>query len=336
MAHRSWVFMVPVGELLLMEAVGREFRVDRAIFVHRDRLPRVRRRLGLGATVSKVKRTISDWDFFDSGTAFAVMQQAGEPEEVQHQCMKIIREELTILSLSQLGYSRRKQMGPVTPSRDITNSYLSFLAVSSRDSARFGKYSATAPSHQLVLDGRWKDYQDLMFFTKLLKILRRETKVETDWYWELRRASLMIGESVGANDLFKSFLWNMIALEMLLTKDEKGEMLDILPRRVGALLDWSPYWEADNYEERIRNAYKKRNALLHRGRRSKLSERDVAFTDHLLSNVLTNLVSFPKLFSSKEAFVKFSKKVEAEHMLGVKSTVRPQNLRFSRHHKPDF
>ena len=34
----------------------------------------------------------------------------------------------------------------------------------------------------------------------------------------------MIGESVGANDPFKSFLWNMVALEMLLTKDEKGKM----------------------------------------------------------------------------------------------------------------
>jgi hypothetical protein len=46
------------------------------------------------------------------------------------------------------------------------------------------------------------------------------------------------GKSVGSNDPFKSFLWNMVALEMLLTKDEKGETLDILPKRVGALIDW--------------------------------------------------------------------------------------------------
>jgi hypothetical protein len=147
----------------------------------------------------------------------------------------------------------------------------------------------------------------------------------------------MLGESVGSNDPFKSFLWNMVVLEMLLTKDEKGEMLDILPKRVGALLDGFAYWKADNYEGRIKNAYKKRNALLHQGRRDEVTDQDIAFIDHILVNVLRNLVSHPKLFSSKDAFVNFSEKVEAQRTLGVKKPrVRPKTIRFIRPAKPDF
>jgi hypothetical protein len=141
---------------------------------------------------------------------------------------------------------------------------------------------------------------------------------------------------VGANDPFKSFLWNMVALEMLLTKDEKGKMRDILPKRVGALLDWSANWEADNYEERIKNAYDKRNALLHRGRRDEVTNQDLWFTDLILVNVLMNLVWHPKLFSSKDAFVEFSKKVEAQRTLGEKRLrVRPRGFRFIGPVKPD-
>jgi hypothetical protein len=90
------------------------------------------------------------------------------------------------------------------------------------------------------------------------------------------------------------------------------------PKRIGAQLDWHAYWEADNYEERIKNTYKKRNALLHQGRRDEVTNQDLAFADHILVNVLRNLVSHPKLFSSKDAIVEFSEKVEAQRTLGVK------------------
>src|SRR3712207_1999723 len=93
----SWAFMVPVGGLLLTDAVGRQFKVERVTFVHRDRLPRVRAKLGLGATVAEVKKTIPGWDFFERGPAFAVVRESGEPKEVERRCLKIVREELSIL-----------------------------------------------------------------------------------------------------------------------------------------------------------------------------------------------------------------------------------------------
>lgn len=53
-------------------------------------------------------------------------------------------------------------------------------------------------------------------------------------------------------------------------------------------------------------------------------------------NVLMNLVWHPKLFSSKDAFVEFSKKVEAQRTLGEKRLrVRPRGFRFIGPDKPD-
>jgi hypothetical protein len=250
--------MVPVGELLLMEAMAREFRIDRVTLVHRDKLPRVRKRLGLGATISEIKKTIPGWDFFDMGLAYAVMKQRGEPEEVQNQCLAVIREELSILALSQLGYSRRSQMSPIALARENTRPYISFLAYNDQDRTRFGKmFKTTTPSNQVVLDGSWKAFQDNVFFTKLLSILRGKTKVEDSWRYELRRAAVLIGESVGANDLLKSFVWNWVALEMLLTY-RASEALDMLPKRAEALLGWATYWEPDDYVGRIRDCVQKK------------------------------------------------------------------------------
>jgi hypothetical protein len=145
----------------------------------------------------------------------------------------------------------------------------------------------------------------------------------------------MIGESIGTADLLKSFLWNWIALEMLLTRqDDKVE--EMLPKRAEALLGWArtsvnpdmTLWQAREYDARIRRVYKKRNALVHRGQRNAITHEDVEFTDHLLLNLLGNLVAFPELFPSKQALVEFSEKVEAERILKVKPRVRPRDLKF--------
>jgi hypothetical protein len=49
-----------------------------------------------------------------------------------------------------------------------------------------------------------------------------------------------------------------------------------------------------------------------------------------------NLVWHPKLFSSKDAFVEFSEKVEAQRTLGEKRLrVRPRGFRFIGPVKPD-
>jgi hypothetical protein len=70
--------------------------------------------------------------------------------------------------------------------------------------------------------------------------------------------------------------------------------------------------------------YSRRNSLLHQGKRDGITDRVVAFTGHLLLNLLSNLVAFPKLFHSKNALVEFSEKVEAERI-----SIMPQTSRYA-------
>ena len=186
-----------------------------------------------------MKKIIRGWDFFEAGDTFAVVRVSGEPENFTPRCLEIIREELSILSVSQLGYHKRSQMGPLVAPGEVPHSYITYLAVSSQDSVRFGNFlERTALFGQVVLDGRWKNWQDEVFFTSLLKILGEETTVSKGWRKELRRVAAMIGESIGTSDLLKSFLWNWIALEMLLTRqDDRVE--EMLPKRAEALLGWA-------------------------------------------------------------------------------------------------
>jgi hypothetical protein len=191
-AGESWLLIVPVDELYLRDAVDREFRVDRVRFVDRDKLPRVRKRLGLGIRVSELKKTPWVKEFFERSPALAVVRGSGTQEEVEHQGLGLVREELTLLALSHLGYSKRKQMGPVVPAGEVSYASMNYLLARRRDMSGSFKWRRTAPLAQMDLDGIWKNHQDYGFFTKLLKILRRETKVQGGWRKELRRASVMV------------------------------------------------------------------------------------------------------------------------------------------------
>jgi hypothetical protein len=53
--HKSWTFLFPVENLHLPCEVRGRFRVQHVTFVHRDKLPRVRKGLGLRAPISEIK-----------------------------------------------------------------------------------------------------------------------------------------------------------------------------------------------------------------------------------------------------------------------------------------
>jgi hypothetical protein len=75
-SDRRWALIVPVDRLYLTEAVDREFRVDRVVFVPRDKLPYVRRRFDFGIRVSELKKeTLVGKEFFERSPAFALVRE---------------------------------------------------------------------------------------------------------------------------------------------------------------------------------------------------------------------------------------------------------------------
>lgn len=326
----KWTVVVPISGVELTTEVGHEFRIDRVTLVTTGKLQGRRRRFGLPWRLSKMRSAKHGVfkRFLDQAPVMAVLRTTGTVKELDREVVSLFRDELSILAASQLGYAKRTQTTAPAPWGERPPTQQSQLWIGSsgtwtQPSRWYGPLGA------LRLDAHWLQFQRDVLFVNLLRLLRNDIRIAKAWRKDLRRAAVLVGLSQAANSVADAFLWNMIALELLLTRpgDTVG---DTLPSRAEALLGWSSAWTQDGFESKIRSAYERRCRLVHQGDRDSPSPEDLFFTDDLLLCLLTNLVAHPALFGSKDAVVEFSKRVEAEKLLGGKPRMRPKSLRMLR------
>ncbi len=98
------------------------------------------------------------------------------------------------------------------------------------------------------------------FFSRLLDVLDKRIKVHGSWRQDLKRAAILIGKSLNSNDVSMSFLYNMIALERLLTT-RGDKYAEALPERIERYrLDWVLELIAMRI---VFGIYKKRSEFVH-------------------------------------------------------------------------
>jgi len=321
----SWCFFVPISGVVLTNDFKNEFHIQRVLLIEGKKILRVRKRLGLPKKISELQPLYKE--FFDKTKTFAVVRHTGKLDETKVICRKIISEELAILSASQLGYMKRRFGAHPSIHGAIHVGNVSEVIINSNDRRSVLGERLVGKSDNIVISNHWRNYQSNAFFEKLLKILNRKVKVDSEWREDLRRATVLIGQSQASSDLAQSFLWNMISLEALLTR-QGDKYTDALPARLEAFLGWVGFWSQKDYPAKIQEVYKKRNSFVHDGNSQPITVEDVLFTDDLLLNLLTNIVHHIKLFTSKEAVVAFAEKLKAERLLKIKPRIRPRTLRF--------
>lgn len=330
--HSSWVFITPVSGLELTDDVDNEFSVQRTTFISGEKLKRVRDRLGVKKSHIKEIDNRDDivegiYDKIDKHETFAVLRQGGKPEEIQSECYRRVQDEIAILALSQLFYKKRRFTGFIGLSGEHERSASSHIFLDSEKPQSILSSQLLRSPLDLTLDQEWKDFQDEMFFNRLLKILNNKISVSYNWRQSLRRASVLVGKSINSNDIATSFLWNMIALE-LLTTHQGDSYSTVLPERIGALIGWHRKWESQNYADKIQELYQLRCEYVHDGDDSKISKDALLFTDKILLNVIWNLVEHSNHFGSKNEFIQFVEKVEARKTLGYDRLKHPK-LKFA-------
>lgn len=326
----SWVYIVPVMGLNLTDAVKNEITINRVTFISTKKLPRVRKKFGIRKKISDIKSTPMYKSFFSHlGRTVAIVRFSGKPSDITIKAIRLIVEELEILSISQLGYStRRFNSHPTIYTGNITN--LNYLCLNTKNDSALLNAKLVGKIGDLDLDERWKNWQQKFFFTTLIKILKNEIIVSPSWRDNLYRVSRLVGQSITTNNLAQAFLLNMIAIESLLTR-QGDKYTEVLPNRIEAFIGWVGYWDVDNYKEKIQNVYKKRCQYVHDGNDSNIEIQDLLFTDDLLLNILLNLLAHHEIFNSKDNVIEFTSKIAAEHVLGIvgdKSKIRPKSLRF--------
>lgn len=325
----SWVMCVPISNLVIeKDGIAQEHRVDRVTFISAKKLPYIRKRLGIPMKMSTLrkKHKTSACNILKKYYTYAIIRFNGCLETEEAKALNRIREELSMLALSQIGYAKRRRNFAPTIAREQGVGVTEYFAVKSSDSSFVSSAMLRGKVGPLVLNKQWKYFQKKAFYFKLLKIIRGEIGVARQWKNDLRNAAILVGQSQCMLDLPQAFLWNMIAIELLLTH-QGDKYLEELPKRAEAMLGWVNYWSDDNYESRIKDIYKKRCALVHNGVRENILIDDLLFSDDLILNLFTNIVGHIDIFYSKEAIIAFSEKVQAEHILKVKPKVRPRSFK---------
>jgi len=325
----SWVYILPVSGMALTAAVHEEYQVDRVTFVTVRRLARVRRRLGLPKRLSEMRSLHTLAAFLgDPLQVVAVVRHQGKPSDLDARIVRMVTEALQILSVSQLGYAKRRLNAfPAVDGPHRTRQH--HLCVNAHSGAAIGSSQLRGKLGELTLDTGWVKYQKRVFFSQLMSILQRDQAVSRSWTRTLRRVAVLVGQSQTSSDLAHAFLLNMIAIEALLTV-QGDKYSDALPERVEAFIGWIGFWRTRDYENRIRAAYKARCRYVHEGDASAVTVADLLFLDDIVLNLLVNIVGHPALFSSKEDVIGFSSRVSAERVLGItgrNARVRPKTLR---------
>jgi hypothetical protein len=331
-SSRPWAMAFPISNLRLGKSVNHEMDILNVTFISSDRLSRRAKRLlgsstilgnlssSKSALVSKVVKL-----FMEECETLAIVRRTGTPDSLLEGTIAKIQDACSILSLSQITRQNRQDNSnpSVIQGRDLRTSL--FLDISA-DEMWFMNKETAGPVLTLNLDERWSRTHRQGFFPKLLKVLHRQIKVSPGWRSNICNAAILAGQSQASFDIAQSFLWNMIAIELLLTSN-KDSCSKELPHRARAFFGWVGNWQ--DIERKLVAAYKKRCELVHEGRRDKITRNDVLFTDNLLLNLFENILRNIGLFSSKEAIMQFSEKVEAEQILGIRtSRVRPKAITF--------
>ncbi len=176
----------------------------------------------------------------------------------------------------------------------------------------------------------WSKYQSRHYFFKLLNIINNNIniKLSSEWCNTIKRASILVGRSISSKDISYAFLQNMIVIEMLLT--EQGDKYsDVLPERIESFIGWTGYWKTNDYSNKIKYLYKLRCEIVHDGKYDNIKVEDLLFSDEIIFNLFNNMIRNINIFKSKKDLISFSKKVQAEHILGINSKVRPKTLSFT-------
>lgn len=323
----TWVFLAPIRNLFISDALDFEIQINKVTFINASKLAKRRKKYGFNSPISTIKKRYKGMldSFFNEEQTFATLRLTGKGRDLKQEFVNRVNDGLSIISLSQLGYSRRRHNACPAISDEKPSGRRRCLMHNLSTNASYQPNEVVGKVGSLNLNARWRNYQKMVFFDDLLKIISGKSKVASSWRKDIINAAILAGQSQSGHDVAQCFLWNIIALETLLTrKDDKYS--EKLPERTEAFIGWAQDWDVENFDRKIRDIYRKRSVFVHSGRRDEIDIEDILFSDELLMNVFVNIVRHPDIFESKEKLIKFSEKVQAERTLGIKPKVRPKTF----------
>lgn len=328
---RNYILIYPVYNLKISKDIGGEIRIERVLFISKEKIPRVRKRLGFRQKISEMKKPWTGHytpKIFEEAPSFAIIKFKALPKEPEVEPINKIKDAIWILASSQF-HTQRYKIRHFGLSKRQANIIAIYTLYDKKIKSGIRAFKQVSPVEPYELDKNWKRYNKNHFFFYLLGILNKKTNVSINYKWRksIRDAAILAGKSHFSKDLPQAFLYNFIAIDNLLSIPGEGYP-NCLIERLNGLFGWLTKERPEAWESSLKRLYKLRCDMVHKGDTTDIRTEDLINSDGILYNLLYNICRFIKVFPNRQSLVTLSKKVEARRILNQKVKERP-NLQYS-------
>jgi hypothetical protein len=293
--------------------------------VSSDKIPKIRRRLGLPYSVSYYQTQLKE-PVFTKTRVYACIKTKRSADETLSREFHRIQEAVYLLASSQFDRDRRRRV--LFGGLGATTQNDEYVIIENNGQGGTHHWQRLDPSEPYRLNKIWKSFLKRHFFLDLIKILNQDIKIDGRWRYTIRQAALLAGQSQFAPKIWEAFLYNMIAIETLLV-NRRETIQDVMIDRFVALFGWLKNERLEEWKEKFNRLYYLRNEFVHSGDIREITIKDLMDADEILGNLLINICKFTKLFKSKRDIIDLSNKLEARRILGMKPLDRQKGITYS-------
>lgn len=327
--RRTFIVSVPVYNLVINKENNSEIQVENVIFISRNKISFARRRLGFRERISEIDKYLLDnlgQKLFDTAETFAVMKLQRAPEDSLLKPMLRVRESIWILASSLFSPSTRGNtpfFGFPEHKAHLSHEYLVY---DTQGTSSKYTWTVISPIFPFTLDNQWKQIMKHHFFPSILRIINKNITVNSKWYYSVRKSVILAGKSILSSDLPQAFMYDMIALETLLTY-QGDKFPDAIIERLNAFFSWYFQRHSGQWEKTIKRLYKLRCKMVHDGETGEIKTEDLISADTLLYNVLINIGIAIKAIKNKKDLIHLAEIIKARKVLGINKRL-PFRARF--------
>jgi len=320
----------PIHGLRLGSAIGKEIRIDRVTLLAAEKIPHIRKRLGIVHPVSYYNKQHPPPypRLFTAAATYALIRSNRDPDQKDvWRERKAVQEALWILAASLIGSKDRGRyhfsMRPYIGGK----LYESVVIFEHKGPWAGGLLERMTPAEEYSLDQEWKAIMKRLFFPQLIRIVNGQVTVHPKWRQTIRQAAILAGRSYLSRTVHDAFVSSMIAIETLLAR-RMDKFPDVLIDRIVSLFGWLTDDELQPWSHLVKRLYSLRCSYVHDGKSGEITGLDLYYADLLLFNILTNVCENALTFRSKDDVIAFAERVRARRVLGMPLRPKGPHLHF--------
>ncbi len=297
---QAWQFLIPIAQLRIDDKVpiNGSWRVADVEFLSREAASAVISPYANGPPAAATMRG----KFLESAWSFARVTRNGERADAAREAFRDVAEAVNLLAVTRSFWvNRTSNTGFAILGYPLIKQRNAWI-VEQGGPGNFNTASQEGGLAPFCLDAHWhRHISDRWRMIELFDAVV-DSALDPSWRAQIRRAAGLIGRSLMTVERADAFLWNVFALETLLTRpgERNGRRL---AERIDGLLGWYLADNRPDYELELTDLFRIRCEAVHDADYSSLTTDVVLLSDLYAINTLRNVAVHRARFPSKHTFV---------------------------------